>query len=235
MGLICLQGGAEHTAPCAEMDAALLDGANARGAVVVAPLASETPAQYAGTAANALRYWRDLGATASAAPDPRDGVAATVAAIAAAELLVLPGGSPARALAVLDGAVGQAVLAHVARGGAVSGSSAGAMVLCAWSLLPEGRSRALAPGLAAVRDLLVVPHFRRGQPGWVDDARRLLDDAAEPDVDVLAIPECSGVLVTDDALVAVGREPSLLVTRDGEHELVLAADTRSDVAQDGPG
>jgi hypothetical protein len=122
------------------------------------------------------------------------------------DLLVLPGGSPSRLLDALA-PHRDALAAALARGVAVSGASAGAMVLCRWTVLPEGRPRVVeALGLVPV-DLALV-HYSGGS-GWLDRARGLLP----PDPVVLGLPERSGaVLRADGSVEAAGVERFTRVT-----------------------
>ena len=112
-------------------------------------------------------------------------------------LVVLPGGSPQRLLDALDP---HAALLRdaVDAGVAVSGASAGAMVLCRWTVLPGSRVRA-AEALAVVEVDLVLPHYRGGT-GWLGAAR----DVLPADAVVLGLPERSGAVVTPEG----GFEPA---------------------------
>lgn len=198
-GLVCLQGGGEFSPGCREMDAEVLRRAGTRVAVVA--LAAAPGAEHDRAAANGVRHYTSLGADAVAAPDARSDPAGAVAAVGAADVIVLPGGSPSR---LLDGLrstpLAQALADHVAAGRAVSGSSAGAMVLGGWTVLPD-RGPAVVPALAVVPPVLVVPHWAgAGRGDWL----RAVEAAVPPDVAVLGLPEESGVLLEDGAVTAVG-------------------------------
>ena len=208
-GTVCLQGGGEFSAGCRDMDADLVRRAG--GPVVVTALAGSVGADYATATANGVRHFAALGATdVTAAPDVRTDPDGALAALGTARLLVLPGGSPSRLLDVVRStAVGRLVLDLLADGGVVMGASAGAMVLCAWTALPDrpGGVR-VVPGLGAVGGALVVPHWSgAGREDWLAAAR----DAAPSGTLVLGLPEESGVLVADGGLTAVGRSASRLV------------------------
>jgi putative intracellular protease/amidase len=195
-GLLCLQGGAELQPGCEEMDAALLAAAPGP-VVVVAPYAAAPGREREIAAANASRWYEGLGARdVQLAMDEES----DADLLATADLLVLPGGSPAR---LLDALVPYEDLLRdlLARGSAISGASAGAMVLCRWTVLPAGRPRVVpALGLAPVD--LVLPHYR-GSTSWLAAARGVLSARAR----VLGLPERSGVLLQDDAERAVGAAP----------------------------
>jgi cyanophycinase-like exopeptidase len=199
-GLVCLQGGGEFSAACREMDADLVSRAGGRA--VVTALAGAPGRDYDTATANGVRHLAALGADVTGAPDARSDPAGAAAALSGARLLVLPGGSPARLLTALTTTpVGDAVRAVLADGGVVMGASAGAMVLCPWTVLPD-RGRAIERGLGVVPPLLVVPHWH-GSSDWLA--------AAPADGEVLGIPEESGVLVADGVLTAVGRSATRLV------------------------
>jgi len=194
---ICLQGGAEFGPGCETMDAAMLYPSAAAGTggdatvprrVLVAPFAGRPGRERQVAGANAERWYRGLGAT---------DVEVVVAeadfgpALARAELLVLPGGSPSRLLEALAPHEA-AIRAANQRGTAISGASAGAMVLCRWTVLPDAGMR-VAPGLGLVPVDLVLVHYR-GSRSWLDAALAQLP--ADPVV--LGLPERSGALVRPD-------------------------------------
>jgi cyanophycinase-like exopeptidase len=184
------------------------------GRVVVTALAGEPGRDYDTATANGVRHFRSLGATdVVGAPDAREQRAAALDAVASARVLVLPGGSPSRLLTALRSTgVAEAITSLVADGGVVMGASAGAMVLCAWTVLPDRRSGgdvSVVPGLGLVGDLLVVPHWSGGSSRG--DWLRSIEAGTPATTTVLGIPEESGVLVEDDVLTAVGTSPTRLV------------------------
>lgn len=208
MGLICLQGGAELTPACREMDALLLDAAHG-GPVAILPLANETPHDYATTAADGVRHFTALGATDVLVADAR----APHEAAAKASLLYLPGGSPGRLRAALIGTpFGDAVRAAAEDPDrVVAGSSAGAMLLCAWTLVRDAGLR-VTDGLGVVPDFAVAPHYDAPKPDWEGP---LLAKG----VDVLGIPEASGVLLDGENVISVGTHAATLVTDSGRETL----------------
>lgn len=214
-GTICLQGGAEFGPRCRPMDADLLERAG--GPVVVSALAGEVGRDYATASENGARHFRALGATdVLVAPDAREDAPAALAVLRRARLLVLPGGSPSRLLdAVRATGVEQVLRDLLADGGVVSGSSAGAMVLGGWTVLPDrrtGGAPAVERGLGLVPDIVVVPHWSgSGFADWLDAL-----DAAVPDgVRTIGVPEQSGVLVEGDRLTSTGAAQATLL-RTGE-------------------
>jgi hypothetical protein len=192
--VVCLQGGAEFSPACATMDRAVL--ALVSGPVVVLPSAAAQGRDYAQAGANASAYYAGLGASVTVAPDPREDLLGAVEAIRAAGLVVLPGGSPAR---LVEALVETALGAAVAGAPAVSGASAGAMVLCATTVLPDVADHPLVPGCGVVPDALVVPHYA-GSLRWIEPGQ-LADHGPRL---VLALPECSGLILADGVFTAVG-------------------------------
>ena len=180
------------------MDATVLD--RAADPVVVLAGAARTGTDYAGASARAVSHYQALGAEVLVAPDPREDGPACLAALDQVGLLVLPGGSPGSLRDVLTGPVGERVVELHCSGVAISGASAGAMVLCERLVVPDRGARvidglAFAPGLA-------LPHWSQtGGPRWRVDV--------EP---VWGLPECGGVVLDGGLVAAVGRgEPSLRV------------------------
>ena len=191
-GDVCLQGGGEFSPGCEAMDAVMLagpDGAPRR--VVIVPFAGRPGREQAMASANARRWYLGLGAreVRTVTPEPGD----LTDALTDAELMVIPGGSPSRLLAALAPHA-ELLRAANAAGLAVSGASAGAMVLCRWTVLPEGPAQ-VVPALGLVDVDLVVPHYRPGSSAWLERARSVLP--ADPVV--LGLPERSGVVLRADS------------------------------------
>ncbi|MCU1586746.1 MAG: hypothetical protein JWN31_239 [Frankiales bacterium] len=205
MGVVLLEGGNEFSDRCREMDGLLVDGLD--GPVVVTALAGEIGSDYRRATANGVRHFSALtDQPVLGAADVRTDEADALEALRSARLLVLPGGSPGRLLAaLLDTPVGQVVRDLLAADGRVMGSSAGAMALGPWCVLP-GRPAGVTEGLGVV-PYVTVPHWEGDRKPWL----RALDARVPPEVEVLGIPEESGVLVSEGALTAVGRRGARLV------------------------
>ena len=209
---ICLQGGGEFSPGCRAMDADLVRRAGGR--VVVSALAGTPGRDYDTATANGVRHFRAVGAgDVVGAPDAREDPAGAVAALDQARLLVLPGGSPSRLLTALQQTpVGELLAKALADGVVLMGSSAGAMVLGAWTVLPDQRDAgalAVVPALGLAGDVTVIPHWSGGSSRG--DWLRALDGHLPGSTALLGLPEESGVLVQDGVLTAVGRSPSRLV------------------------
>jgi len=222
---VCLQGGAEFGPQCRPMDADLLRRAD--GPVVITALAGAPGAEYRTAGEHGRRHFTSLGAAdVVVAPDAREDPAGALEAVRRARLLVLPGGSPSRLLeALLRTGLADALRDLLADGGVVSGSSAGAMVLGGWTVLPDRpgpHGPAVEPGLGVVPDVLVLPHWSGdGRADWL----RAIDQGVPSDVVLLGVPEQSGVLVEGEVLTAVGSPTALL--REGRRLEPGASWTRS--------
>jgi cyanophycinase len=114
--------------------------------------------------------------------------------LANSRLTYLLGGDPGHLLdALIDTPAWGAIARAVRSGGALAGSSAGAMVLCQTVLLrsrnPGPSYRHGRPGLGQIRDVVLVPHLNRFAPGWLTAARR-----QAPGLDILGLDEETGVV-----------------------------------------
>lgn len=209
-GAVCLQGGGEFSPGCREMDAALVRAYP--GPVVVTALAGAPGREHDTANRNGVAHYRAVGAAdVRSAPDARGDPAGASEALAGARVLVLPGGSPARLLEALQAtAVGQRVREVLAGGGLVVGSSAGAMVVCAWTVLPDRPGMPVAPGLGLVPDVLVVPHWSGQREDWL----LAVHEGVPETTLVLGVPEESGVLVRGSSLTALGQRATRLVRQD---------------------
>ena len=197
-GAICLQGGRELTPGCDDMDRAVLE--RCTGAVVVLAGAARPGSDYAGASARTVAHYRRLGITVEVVPDPRADHAAALAALGDdTGLVVLPGGSPGGLLDVLTTrpahapTIAERLVALWSTGTVISGASAGAMVLCARTATPD-RSAGLADGLDLVPGV-AIPHWSPGS-----ERRWSLPDAL-----LWGLPECGGVLIDGDSMIAVGQ------------------------------
>jgi cyanophycinase len=216
--VLCLQGGSEFGPGCREMDADLLRRADG-GPVVVTALAGAEGREYRTAGENGVRHFLELGAAdATVAPDVREDRTGALAALRRARLLVLPGGSPSRLLQALQRSpVGDLLRELLDDGVVVMGSSAGAMVACEWTVLPDRRGpkgTAVVRGLGLAPGLVVVPHWSGGSSRgeWL----RAVDETVPSGVHVLGLPEQSGVLLEDGVLTAVGTSPTALVNDSAE-------------------
>lgn len=203
---ICLQGGREFGPDCGEMDREMFGGVSATDGILLLPAAAASGREYNLAGENGRRYLTGLGLAARIAPDPREEPARAAAAVTAAGALMLPGGSPARLLVALSGALAEAVRDLVDAGRPLVGSSAGAMVLGALTWLPE--EQRWQPGLGVVAGVAVRPHWRGDSIG-----------APPPGVALLGIPEQCGVEIGDATWRSMGRTTSAVADAGGQREL----------------
>ena len=205
-GILCLQGGREFTHACREMDADVLESAQIQTVAVLAG-AARVGSDYDGASNRARQHYESLGASVVVIPDPRIGPDGALDAMTdGIDLVVLPGGSPSSLLDVLSGPISERLVALHAAGTAISGASAGAMVMCAQMVRPDRRGEVTrALGLV---DGLALPHWSPGAVKWT-----------VPDAMLWGLPECGGVIVDGGVVRAVGKgTPSVRV--DGEWSAV---------------
>ena len=189
--------------------------ARTTGPVVVSALAGEVGRDYATATARGVAHLRAVGAReVVAAPDVRQDETGALAALRSAGLLVLPGGSPSRLLEALTRTpAGGVIRERLLAGAAVLGSSAGAMVLGSWTVLPDRRGAdgpVVVRGLDLVPGVLVVPHWSDGASR--NDWLRAVREQVPAGLEVLGLPEESGVVVEGRTLTAVGQGATRLVT-----------------------
>jgi cyanophycinase len=139
-----------------------------------------------------------------------------VAALAAADLIYLSGGSPGHLVETLRDTTGwRTIEAHWRQGGALAGSSAGAMALGESTLVRrEGQVGRMPsfwePGLNVLPGIGVIPHYDRFGP------ERTLPrvQAAPPGLTVLGIDEDTAILRAGGVVRVLGRGTAT-VWRDG--------------------
>ena len=226
------------------MDAALVQEAHrsARtGPIVISALAGAPGREYDTANNNGIRHFSAIVESLTtdheplsviAAPDARADSAGALAALESASIIVLPGGSPSRLLSALqDFAVDALLRRFLDSGGILMGASAGAMVLCERTWLPD-RGR-IADGLGLVPHALVLPH-------WSPDGLSRLASfgGAGTGINVLGLPEQSGVMVenTDSGttFTAHGARGSTIVEANGPTHAVRVGDSLTLPARIGP-
>lgn len=195
-GVLCMQGGHEFTVDCLEMDAEVLERIGASSVAVLAG-AARPGSDYDGASGRAQRHYAKLDADVAIIPDPRAGEAAALAAMTDdIGLVVLPGGSPSNLIEMLRTPVGERLAAMHANGTAISGASAGAMVMCTSMVRPQTATGAdITTGLGLV-DGLALPHWSpTSTRGW----------PVPDDIRWWGLPECGGVIIEAGAdPIAVG-------------------------------
>jgi cyanophycinase-like exopeptidase len=180
------------------MDAYVLS--RAQGPVMVMALAAAQGKEYDRANSHGVAHFRELGAEAYSVPDPREQTVTDV--VRDAGLVVLPGGSPARLLNGLrETGLDEVLREQHEAGQAVLGASAGAMVLCEWTVLPEEGPR-IADGLGLASGMVVVPHWHGARDDWLS----VIDRGT-----VLGIAEESGVVIENGVMTAVGHRDVRIV------------------------
>jgi len=220
---------------------AALELCGERRRVVVFPQASRLTDR----GADAPALWKEAGATVVEVLDPIEPDAAR-AAVAAADLVWLPGGDQSRLQAALDAAgLIEPIRARYREGAVVAGTSAGAAVMGAWMLTGKAELEAvkvgtteLVAGLGLWPEAIVDQHFlarRRNnrllgavldKPGLlgvgIDERTAVIVSAGE-----LRVLGEGGVLVYDARQAEVAEaEPGALRAAQGLQLHVLRAGSR---------
>lgn len=210
-GLLVLAGGHEHRGASRVIDRAvvrMLDAPQPRVAVV--PAASSIRKRPA-VEMLARRYWTTLGADVDLIPLDLTSSAQPPAALREADLIVLPGGHPARLAYAARRALWPHIIRRWRQGAALSGSSAGAMVLCEWrqQLAPPHALR-MVKGFGLVKACAAAPHFNRP----VIRRWALTVSYTLPRLTVLGIDEYTAIVGRDDRFTVHG-VGAVTVLRDG--------------------
>jgi cyanophycinase len=192
-GYILLEGGAEFGGLMSEPDLRAIElagGFNAPISIIPTAAAPDNNDQRAGR--NGVRWFRSLGAPhvealplidKASANDP--GIATT---IAQSRLIYLLGGFTGYLGETLSNSASlQAMLTAYAAGAVITGSSAGAMVLCQYYYDPGKRH--IVTGLQFVPNTCVLPHHDTFGKSWAAQLGQLL-----PNVVLLGIDERTGML-----------------------------------------
>ena len=195
-GHILLEGGAEFNGAMSEPDRramALAGGPDARISII--PTAAAPDNNHARAGDNGVRWFQKLGGTHVTALPLIDSAAAEdptiVKALRQSKLIYLLGGFPHYLHETLSGTSGwQAIRDAHGTGSVIAGSSAGAMVICAYYYHPK--TEKVIKGLDLVSGACVIPHHDTLGQNWVPKLSRLL-----PDITLLGIDEQTGILNND--------------------------------------
>ena len=210
-GALLLAGSGEFRPPMVSVDAELLrhtPGSPTK--VAILPTAAGLEVSVSSWIRDGVAHFSALGCEAygvqaidrTGVEDPEN-----VAAVEAADLIYLSGGSPGYLVETLrDSAVWQAIVNVRQRGGTLAGSSAGAMAMGEWTLVRRvgqvGRMPAhWEPGLNLLPGIGIIPHYDRFGP---ERTRTRVDDAP-PALTVLGIDEDTVILTTDGVARVLGR------------------------------
>lgn len=204
-----LSGGHEHMLPSRAVDRALIAAVGVtRPNVAVVPAAPRGRTQPV-TRLRALRSWAGMGATVDvidldATPTPAPEVMPR--ALQAADIIVLTGGHPARLATATSW--WPHIVTRWRQGAGLSGSSAGAMMLCEWrQLLAPPQPLRLVRGFGLLPDCVAAPHFDRPVVRrWARRVSRL-----HPDLTVLGLDEQTAVLRHRDRCIVHGPGSAVLL------------------------
>jgi len=222
-GAVGLLGGNEMRAESLPFDRALLEAAGNPGQVVIVPTALVRNGNIAAAMRQARAYFGRLGAEAVHVELHRRSDASApgvVNQLRGSPLTYLLGGDPGYLLDTLRGSPAwAAALEAVVDGGAIAGSSAGAMVVAQTLLLrsrnpsPEARHGREALGL--LPGVVVIPHLNAFGEGWLQAARR---EAANQDV--LGLDESTGVVWSGGGWTVSGSGEAKLWRRGGPQPII---------------
>ncbi|MEA2683922.1 MAG: cyanophycinase [Chloroflexota bacterium] len=196
-GILGILGGNEMGAACRPFDDALLDAAGHPASVAVVPAAVVQNGSVPKAMAQARKYFGALGLEVRHVELHRRSDASSAAVVGAlreSSLTYLLGGDPGYLLETLRatpawGAIGEALAA----GGALAGSSAGAMVMAETLLLrsrnPSPRARHGKDALDILPGTVVIPHLNNFGDAWLESARREAGGR-----DILGLDEATGLV-----------------------------------------
>ena len=191
-GEIALVGGNEFRVGCEEMDREIMRSSGQDPArVLVVPTAAVTgPAKAAN---DGVTHFNSLGAVADrlmALDESQANDASFIQPVEDAGVIYFTGGNPEHLLAALkDSQLLRSILAAVAQGTVLAGSSAGAMVM--GSLMRRPSSGAWVEALGIVPGTAVLPHHENSNPA---DVAEQLRGQAPAGVTVLGIDARTGCL-----------------------------------------
>ncbi|GAC1333383.1 MAG: hypothetical protein NVSMB17_13730 [Candidatus Dormibacteria bacterium] len=196
-GTVGLLGGNEMRPGCVDFDRALLAAAGGPARVCVVPTAVVQNGSVDAALRQAERYFGELGVeVVHVALHRRSDASApgVVRQLRGSQLTYLLGGDPGYLLDTLRGSPAWgAVVEVLVEGGAVAGSSAGAMVTAETLLLrsrnPAPRARHGREALDILPGVVVIPHLNTFGDGWLEAARR---EAVGRDI--LGLDEATGVV-----------------------------------------
>lgn len=225
-GPLALIGGWVHSLPCLPVDRRLMElVGKPRPVVTIVPFASN-PRRRPQAGQTGRRFWEDLGAEVRiAVPDPVDRLPGPDA-LEGTDIVVLTGGYPVRLRSALAGSpMWSRIEGMWARGVAVSGSSAGCMELCEWTVrLQPPNPFTLVPGLGLLRNCVCLPHFNRYRISRLSP--RLLRLAG---LTLIGVDERTGLIGTGDDFEVIGAGSVTLVRNGAAFRYPSGARFRLDV------
>jgi len=228
-GALLLAGSGEFRPPMVQVDRELLRYTPGRPPkVAILPTAAGQEVTVASWIRDGIAQFTAFGCEAYGVPAiDRAGVEdpAHVATIEAANLLYLSGGSPGYLIDTLrDSAIWAAIVQGWLAGGALAGSSAGAMAMGEWTLVrPPGQMRGMPmhweSGLNLLPGIGVIPHYDRFGP---ERTMPRVQDASDGLV-VLGIDEDTVILKAGGTTRVLGRG-TVTVWRDRQPTRLIAGE-----------
>ncbi|MFM8999830.1 MAG: Type 1 glutamine amidotransferase-like domain-containing protein [Actinomycetota bacterium] len=202
------------------------------GVVLIAPAASahEGDHVFERWARMGLAHYARLGLPAEVLDlrTPEDARRSELTArLATASLITFSGGNPARLARILEGSpLWAAIRAAVADGLPYAGCSAGVSALCSLAFDNEARlpGRMWKPGLDALREVLVAPHWD-AIDRWVPGATRVILRKVPQGHAFLGLDERTAVVGDGTRWEVVGRGAAHVRRPDGERERYAAGST----------
>ena len=193
MGTIALAGGGEFGGKIELLDRRTIEAAGGPCAqVVIIPAAAAPDKNHIRAGTDGVGWFRGLGLAGVEALPLLDRISAdhpaVVRALRRANLIYILGGFPGHLATALAGSLAwAAILAALDDGAVVSGSSAGAMVLCEHFYDPHQGS--LRCGLNLIPGVCILPHHDTFGKTWVPRLKKLI-----PDATLIGIDERTGLI-----------------------------------------
>jgi cyanophycinase-like exopeptidase len=197
-GILGLLGGEEMHPPCEPFDRALLAAAGQPTDVHVVPAALARNGSVSGAMRLARSYFgKRLGLGLHQVPLMRRrdaGRPEVIEQLLGSPLTYLLGGDPGHLLDTLvDTPAWDAIRSALRAGGALAGSSAGAMVACETLLLrstnPRPEARHGRAALQLMPGVVLIPHLHRFGERWLEAARREAQGR-----DIVGLDESTGLI-----------------------------------------
>lgn len=225
MGRISLAGGAEFGGEIASLDRRALESAGGLDiSVSIIPAAAAPDNNHDRAGANGVEWFRKLGIAKARALPLIDRTSAddpeVVTALRQSKLIYLLGGFPGHLATALAGSrAWGAVQAALTDGAVISGSSAGAMVLCEYFYEPHHDG--ILPGLNLIPGACILPHHDTFGKTWGSRLKQLL-----PRATLIGIDEGTGMLSDDGGHAWQVHGPgSVVIYRYGQTEIFASNDT----------
>lgn len=189
----------EFTGDVEDFDRALIDATGPRVALILAAAGAGRPAELA--AASGMRHYRRLGAE-PVVVDVLSREEADARALPDYDVLFMCGGSPRSLLRTLRGSsLWDEALRRWRAGAGLAGSSAGAMALCTWCMIPGPGDKVptqWTEGLGPLDTVALAVHAATRSNEWLSDV------AATSPRAVVALDDKTGIVIDQTRPVVRG-------------------------------